>query len=224
MNQTAKEKLVALALAKMPPTSLRLGLLEFAGMTTNEALNVLGVGRSNRYKVITALRAAGIADPRPIREVVAAYRSPDEPARRRLTWKQYAQENGLIGDWSRARLYSMEPQAMHDIYLKQAGRCYLCGDSLPPNLGKIHVEHDHDCCPSPRKLAGLGGKISCGKCVRGLACSSCNRLIGIARDDPYRLRRIADNLEGANHRVAAAVATEQLRTRWLAGASDEHVS
>ncbi len=75
MNGTAKERLIALALAKMPPTSLRLALLEMAGMSTNEALDMLGTPKSNRYRVITALRRSGIKEPRPIREAVLAQRS-----------------------------------------------------------------------------------------------------------------------------------------------------
>lgn len=217
MSGTVKERLVALALAKMQPMSLRLGLLEMAGMSTKEALDELGLPRSNRYRVIAGLRACGIDEPRPVREAVLLHRGT-VPSKK-VSYQRYAEEKGLSGDWSRARLYGMEPQAMHAIYLKQDGRCYLCWDALPPDLRKIHIEHDHSCCPSPKNGLG-GGQISCGTCVRGLACSSCNRLIGIARDDPHRLRRIADNLEAANHRVATA----RLKKRWLAGTEDERAS
>ena len=75
----------------------------------------------------------------------------------------------------------------------QDGKCYLCGDPLQPDLPKaIHLDHDHACCPL--------GK-SCERCRRGLACVECNHLIAKARDDPDRLRRIADNLERANEGV-----------------------
>jgi hypothetical protein len=177
-------------------------------MTTTEALSALGVSRSHSYRVIAALRRCGVAEPHSSRSLT--HGRPAEVNGKRVTWKQYAADNGLSGDWTRARLYGMEPQGMHAIYLKQDGCCYLCGDPLSPDLGKVHIEHDHACCPSPARLGG--GKISCGKCVRGIACSPCNRLIAAANDDPYRLRRIADNLEGANHRVATA----RLRERWMA--------
>lgn len=66
-----------------------------------------------------------------------------------------------------------------------------------PDRRKVHVDHDHTCCPQ--------GK-SCRYCRRGLACHPCNLLIGFARDDPQRLRRIARNLEAAlaatQHRMA----------------------
>ena len=110
-------------------------------------------------------------------------------AKKREDWKAYAAANGLSGDWARARKYGMKPKELHALYLRQDARCYLCGDPLQPDLTKCHIDHDHSCC-------GPGG--SCGICVRGIACASCNRLIGEAKDDPRRLRVIADNLEAAN--------------------------
>jgi Recombination endonuclease VII len=70
----------------------------------------------------------------------------------------------------------------------QYGLCYLCGDPLPTDRYFLAIDHDHRCCPLKR---------SCAFCRRGLTCHSCNVLIGHAKDDPARLRRIADNLEAA---------------------------
>ena len=75
----------------------------------------------------------------------------------------------------------------------QDGLCYLCGEFLDVDgIAKIHVDHDHACCRGER---------SCGSCVRGLACFSCN--VGISKfgESPERLRRVADNLEMANRRL-----------------------
>jgi hypothetical protein len=83
----------------------------------------------------------------------------------------------------------------------QDGKCYLCGDELRAGKERgVHLDHDHKCHPLAR---------SCAVCRRGLACPGCNALIGHAKDDPARLRRIADNLERANagveeRRLAAA--------------------
>lgn len=48
-----------LALADLPPQSLRLGLLEMAGMTTADALAKLGVGPTHKRRVIDPLRQLG---------------------------------------------------------------------------------------------------------------------------------------------------------------------
>lgn len=93
--------------------------------------------------------------------------------------KVYSYKHGC--DWD---------ELMADLWHRQDGKCYLCEDALDRDAYRgIHLDHDHACCPLGR---------SCAACRRGLACPSCNRLIGHAKDDPDRLRRIADNLEVAN--------------------------
>jgi hypothetical protein len=47
------DDLIAVALSDMPPMSMRLALLELAGLSTTEALDKLGVRRENRSRVIT---------------------------------------------------------------------------------------------------------------------------------------------------------------------------
>ena len=66
--------------------------------------------------------------------------------------------------------------------------CYLCEINRPTD-----VDHDHSCSPAR--------KHRCDICIRGLACGPCNRLIGLADDDPERLHRIADNLQTAKEAV-----------------------
>jgi hypothetical protein len=56
------------------------------------------------------------------------------------------------------------------------------------------IDHDHSCCPQRR---------SCDICRRGLACGRCNKLLGLANEDPARLHRIANALEAANTLVQA---------------------
>ena len=46
----------------------------------------------------------------------------------------------------------------------------------------LHVDHDHGCC-SARTFR------LCGKCTRGLLCGSCNRALGLLRDDPEAFTR-----------------------------------
>ena len=47
------------------------------------------------------------------------------------------------------------------------------------------VDHDHRCCP---------GAHSCGSCLRGLLCPSCNSAAGMLRDDPSLALKLADYL------------------------------
>lgn len=86
----------------------------------------------------------------------------------------------------RHRHNGIRPEDMARMYEAQQGRCYLCGDLLPAERRKWRIDHDHRCCPQGT---------SCRDCRRGLACNNCNTLIGMAFDDPERLRRIAANLE-----------------------------
>lgn len=64
----------------------------------------------------------------------------------------------------------------------QHGMCYLCEEPLPTNRSKMHMDHDHECCPNAK---------SCEKCRRGLTHINCNTLLGMAGDDPEKLMRIA---------------------------------
>jgi hypothetical protein len=99
----------------------------------------------------------------------------------------------------------------------QEKSCYLCGDPLPDDRARWRVDHDHRCCPP--------GK-SCQYCRRGLACHQCNVLIGLALDDPERLRRIAGNLEAAladvTRRLAHKPAQGELFDLYESGEASSH--
>lgn len=59
---------------------------------------------------------------------------------------------------------------------KQGGHCATC-----PATERLHVDHDHACCP---------GDISCGKCVRGILCGECNAVLGYVQDSPAVLSNL----------------------------------
>lgn len=63
----------------------------------------------------------------------------------------------------------------------QAGCCAICTKELVAP----HIDHDHQCCPGTR---------SCGRCVRGLLCASCNHMLGKAYDNPAVLESAATYL------------------------------
>lgn len=59
-----------------------------------------------------------------------------------------------------------------ELWEKQDGKCKLC--DYKPEWNKrdkysLSIDHDHACCPKG---------YSCGKCIRGLLCHSCNTMIG----------------------------------------------
>jgi Recombination endonuclease VII len=86
---------------------------------------------------------------------------------------------------------------LDELLARQDGRCYLCGDELPPgSRNAVNVDHDHDHCP-PRK--------SCAVCRRGLTCNRCNSAIGLFDDDPALIRRVADNPEAAQVAARARI-------------------
>lgn len=49
----------------------------------------------------------------------------------------------------------------------QGGRCAICRKL--PGKTRLHVDHDHRCCP---------GRKGCGRCNRDLLCFTCNGLVG----------------------------------------------
>lgn len=60
-----------------------------------------------------------------------------------------------------------------------AGGCGICGIRE-----RLHIDHDHTCCP--RSKYGRGGA-SCGRCIRGVLCEDCNLGLGRFRDGPALL-------------------------------------
>lgn len=110
-----------------------------------------------------------------------------------------------VSEWQRVhrmlRNHGLRPEDWAAVWWAQDGRCYLCGAALVE--GKVHVDHDHSCCPAGR---------SCHVCRRGFACGTCNQSIALAGDDPDRLRRMADALDAAKRGVA-----ERLASRAAAG-------
>lgn len=68
--------------------------------------------------------------------------------------------------------YGLSEEDYEAILEQQGGTCAICRQ---PDRRKLHVDHDHSCCPSFR---------SCGKCVRGILCEKCNPALGAFGDDP----------------------------------------
>lgn len=63
--------------------------------------------------------------------------------------------------------------------------CGCCG-VFTKSLSDRHIDHDHQCCP---------GTYSCGACVRGILCNTCNVGIGFFHDDIEKLQQAINYLE-----------------------------
>jgi hypothetical protein len=62
---------------------------------------------------------------------------------------------------------------------KNNGSCWICGGN---DQGKrLAIDHDHQCCKE---------NYSCGKCIRGVLCQSCNMIIGHIENNKIDLNKI----------------------------------
>ena len=90
----------------------------------------------------------------------------------------------LVGHSGNLKKYGMTMDDYMDMEEKQNKVCKICGK--PEKYKKrLSVDHDHACCPGPT---------SCGKCIRGLLCSSCNTVLGQVNDDKVLLQKMIDYL------------------------------
>lgn len=76
-------------------------------------------------------------------------------------------------DWERINKYNIDKFQFDAMYFEQDGTCAICHEAEA-----THVDHDHACCSDNQ---------SCGRCVRGLLCHSCNVAIGLLGDSVARL-------------------------------------
>lgn len=70
----------------------------------------------------------------------------------------------------------------------QNNKCAICKTSDIGRNSRFDIDHDHYCCP---------GRKSCGECVRGLLCSSCNSILAVFGDDFERIRSAIEYLSVA---------------------------
>src|SRR6266481_1534049 len=83
------------------------------------------------------------------------------------------------------RCYGITIEQYNKLLEAQGGVCAACGKSPEgERFGKLLIDHDHSCCPQKRN--------SCGKCIRGLLCASCNLTLGNAHENIQRLEALVD--------------------------------
>lgn len=96
-------------------------------------------------------------------------------------------ERGLCkwhSNWSGKYRFSVA-QVVH--ILNSPFQCEICGRALADS--QINVDHDHSCCP---------GQQTCGLCLRGLLCRSCNRGLGSFGDSIELVEGALRYLSGSN--------------------------
>lgn len=87
------------------------------------------------------------------------------------------------------RTYSITEADYEEVLASQGGVCFICGPITGRNgtSKKLSVDHDHKCCNGPK---------SCGRCVRAVLCTNCNRyILGHLRDDVEALKRAIEVIE-----------------------------
>lgn len=82
--------------------------------------------------------------------------------------------------------YGLTIEQYNQILISQGGKCAACPARPVDGGRRFHVDHDHACCP---------GSKTCGLCVRGILCPSCNTTLGHAKDDAERLKNLVKYLE-----------------------------
>lgn len=70
--------------------------------------------------------------------------------------------------YTRKYRYGITEEQYDRLLIEQGNCCAVCKDSFEQT--KPWIDHDHNCCE---------GAKSCGKCLRGLLCSSCLTLASI---------------------------------------------
>lgn len=89
------------------------------------------------------------------------------------------------------RTYGIAIEDYNNLLDQQNNRCAICREENESGRA-LSVDHDHSCCK---------GKKSCGKCVRQLLCSSCNFMLGNAKDNPELLKKAAKYVESHRQRL-----------------------
>ena len=72
--------------------------------------------------------------------------------------------------------YGLTVEDYENLLKIQEYRCYICKRHVDSLKQRLSVDHDHSCC----SVRG-----SCGTCVRGLLCASCNAKLGVLEDTEW---------------------------------------
>lgn len=89
--------------------------------------------------------------------------------------------------YRRLAKYGLSYDDIIELFEEQEYACKLCRCELLVDARYgFTVDHDHSCCP---------GEYTCGKCIRAILCSDCNKGLGFFKDSPDVMRAAADFIE-----------------------------
>lgn len=80
--------------------------------------------------------------------------------------------------------YGISVDKYLELMLLQDNKCAICKEATSTET-RLYIDHDHNCC---------SGRKSCGKCVRGLLCRSCNSALGLFKEDKNNVREALEYL------------------------------
>lgn len=102
---------------------------------------------------------------------------------REASRRHYARNRDAILARQRELKYGLTTDELAALLERAGGRCEVCGEEFTDERkGTSHIDHCHD----------TGA-------VRGVLCAPCNLALGNVRDDPTKLRMLADYVE--SHRA-----------------------
>ena len=104
----------------------------------------------------------------------------------KAAWRKKNEEK--YGNYQRRFRYGITKDRLEEMRKQQKNKCLGCGVKFSRTCKKNvpHVDHNHSCCP---------GRVKCGgKCIRGLLCFLCNNVLGLSKDNPATLTRLAKYL------------------------------
>lgn len=81
------------------------------------------------------------------------------------------------------KAYGLDIRQYLELLQRQDSKCAICKQHFED---QPCVDHDHDCCP---------GVKTCGNCIRGLLCRTCNSGIGLLGDNAVGVRQALIYLE-----------------------------
>jgi DNA-directed RNA polymerase subunit RPC12/RpoP len=92
----------------------------------------------------------------------------------------------IVQSWRRNHRHMKHGVDKRLLLEKQNWMCANPNCRKPIDITNGVVDHDHRCCPD---------RFSCGQCVRGMLCRSCNTTLGFSHDSSEILRGLAAYIE-----------------------------